>query len=321
MIHVLVGALPLLSGGLAGDPAVWVGGAGSAQLGYQKSGLAGTEVQAELDARVEQGPFYFRADLDFTLGLDGGAHPVMFPPEWLMIQYSPGAVRLRAGVVNPNIGLEDWDPWNNYLPTFSILFNGASPGRVLGGEVAYQVGNAEVFAFGGADMDFVASDVFIPELTPIAGLGVWAEGESLATWSGLALYPTESYYGAFAAVEYYPLDQLWVSLDGGLGLSAGEPFAGAQLVVNVMPEAVVAPVARVEGVYDPGGVALGGADAGVAKGTFSLGARLQALASLSVMAEGKLTLWGSGLVDPGVFIRVTGFRPEPPTYTALTPEE
>jgi hypothetical protein len=228
-----------------------------------------------------------------------------------MAQVAMGDARVRGGVLNPNMGLEDWDEWNNYLPTFSLMFDGASPGRVLGGEAAWALGDSgQAFAFGGADLDFAGRGT----MTPLGGGGAFYEADSWATWSGVAVYPADEYWGVFAAVDCYPLDALWLSIDGGAGTSAGEPYAGGQLVVNVLPEAMVAPVARGELIYDPGGAALGLPD-----GTASAGARVAPLEGLQVALEVK-AVFADGETTPGAYLSVQLFEPEPGPYTALEEE-
>jgi hypothetical protein len=43
----------------------------------------------------------------------------------------------RLGIVNPNLGVEDWDPWINYAPTYSNNFVYVGAGRFLGADVGF----------------------------------------------------------------------------------------------------------------------------------------------------------------------------------------
>lgn len=314
-MKMILGALLAMSG----DPTVWWGGGVSETAGAGQGGLIESTTQVEGDVRFEKDDLYLRADVDVTLDTLGGVTPTMYPPEWAMVQYAPGSLRLRLGVTSPNFNVEDWDAWNNYLPTFSVMFNGASPGRLLGGQVGWALDDAtEVFAYGGLDLDYCTladPECAFADAPPIAGLGIDVERDMFATWSGIALYPTEGYYGAWVGFEVYPLDQLWLTLDGGAGLSGGAPFAGGQLVVNLFPEAVVAPVLRAEAVFDPDDAALGFAESRIANRTLSVGARLQSLSWLRIMAEAKLNVY-HGDMEPGIYLMAAAFRPEPPSYTA-----
>lgn len=298
---------------MAGEASGWVGGAVGAVGGWQDG--AQTTLQAELDASFTTDLLYGRLDLDVWVDpLAPGLAQV--PPEYAYLQVGREGPRAMVGVVNPNMSFEYWDPWDNYLPTFSTFFNGATPGRILGADLGYTLENGtDFFVFGGHDLDwnigydgFQVSGMTDPALA--VGGGVASEQELWATWSGVAAYPTLDFYAAYVALELYPHDLVWVTLDGGAGLSAGAPFAGGQLMVSVMPEATVVPVVRGEYLFDPDGAALGGAEYGIPDGTASVGAHAWPLDWLNVQAEAKATFW-DGEVSPGVFVAVAAVRAEP----------
>lgn len=298
---------------LAGEVSGWVGGAVGAQAGWQ--GSAQTTLQAELDASFTTEMLYGRLDLDvwvdpFIPGMSQA------PPEAAYLQIGGDGPRAKIGVMSPNMSLESWDFWDNYLPTFSTNFNGATLGRIAGADLGTTLGNGvEVYVFGGDDLDWnMGYEGFKPNgyATPawVVGAGVDTEQDAFSTWSGVAAYPTESFYAAYLALEVYPHELVWVTLDSSAGLSAGAPFASGQLLVSVMPEATVVPVLRGEYLFDPDGEALGGAEAGLPDGAISLGAHAWPLDWLNVQAEAKASFF-DGEVSPGVFVSVAAVRAEP----------
>jgi hypothetical protein len=139
---------------------------------------------------------------------------------------------------------------------------------------------------------------------------VTSDNDAWSTYSGVMIYPTEGYYAAQLEGEIYPADALSVALDGGVGLFQGAPFAGGQLVVNILPDGMVTPVVRGEYMWDPDGAALGGAAYGVPDATASVGVRVAPLDVLRFELEGKATFIG-GTTVPGVFLGITLHRPEP----------
>lgn len=303
---------------MAADVDTWFGG-GVSLGAYATPDAAGTFAsttvsQAEADARFATGVVYGRLDLDVHMDPASPAWDGQVPLEWAMLQVSPGTWFVRAGVTNPNIGLEDWDDWVNYLPTTSVLFDGASPGRLGGGEVGWTFSDGgQAFVFGGWDMDWAA---------PSFGGGYASEQDAWSTWSGLVAQPTLDFgtgtpglYGFFGALEIYPADALWLTLDGGGGVMGGSPFAGAQLIANVLPEAVVQPVARVEGVFDPDDMM------GAPVATASVGARVQPLDWLRVAVEGKYSVDPATENGLGAFLTLDVWRPEPPPYAAVEEDE
>jgi hypothetical protein len=300
---------------------VWLGGAVSAGVEVNDD-VVTVPLQAEGDVRAEWDHVYVRLDADVHLQPVDNQEVITQPytVEWAMVQIGAGEdpYRLRLGITNPNVMLEDWDAWNNYLPTFSLMFNAASPGRLLGGEVVlHRPDGTEIFAWGGLDLDFygyppVSSDTVV---VPTIGAGVSTEQDTFGTWTGVAWWPSDAFGGLFGCLELYHLDPVWFTIDGSVGVSGDAPFAGGSFLVNVLPEAIVSGVARFEGVIDPGDEALGGAFDGVLDGTASLGTRIQPLPELLFQLEVK-ALVDSGEVSPGVAALVTLYRPEPPTYTA-----
>jgi hypothetical protein len=299
---------------LAADIDTWFGGATSIVAGVTSDGDGGvtnTSVgQPELDARAAWGPLYARVDLDLHYDFATGEVTTPHSPEWALLQLSHEAMSIRGGVINPEIGVQTWDEWSNYFPTFATMFTYAQPGRILGGEPTYTLENGlQLFAFGGYDLDL--EDY-------VGGAGVTTENDLWATWSALYAYPKGEYYGGFGAFELYPREDLWLTLDGGAGLMASSFFAGAQVIATYMPEAIVSPSVRVEGLLDPDD-ALGGEAEGVPTVSASLGARVNHEWA-HFMVEGKASRVGDNL-QPGVFFLVAIARPEPDDYSATYEEE
>lgn len=295
-------------------PRIWLGGQTGALMGWQAGDRGGAvgQVGAELDLRVGWKKAMFRLDLDLNLDPFTGESVYNPLPEWAMLQVGNERARGRFGIFSPNIGLEDWDRWNNYLPTWSLNNTFATPGRFLGAEVAGTLGDFELFGSIGADLDYADLPTFA------VALGISGERDTWATWSGIVAYPTDGFFGAYLAFDFYPLDQLWLSYDGGVGLSGTAPWWTNQVVVNILPEAVVQPVVRGEYIFDPGGEALGGAEEGVAMGAVSVGLRSQPLEMMSIMVEAKGVFWEDSF-SPGVHVSLDFLRPEPGMYEAPDP--
>ncbi|MBI4703881.1 MAG: hypothetical protein HY744_22450 [Deltaproteobacteria bacterium] len=327
----------------------WLGGAASVlggaahehpvtgALGCRELELPGLGGQAELDVRLAWKWLYARFDLDLrpfypaaedaedavlASGRFGFAAP--FGPEWAMLQLGRDSLRARLGVTNPAMGLEDWDEWNNYFPTRSIMFEPARPGRLLGAEPSYGFESGPtLFAFGGYDLDFE---------DPMVGAGITTEQDAWATWSGVAFYPTVGFYSdawygtAVVAFEIYPFAELSIALDGQAGLLGPEacgaescaPFVGGQLVLSALPEAVARPVVRIEALLDPDET-LGGAEAGVPTISASAGLKLVPAEWLSIALEGKTARVGDAMA-PALFGAISVFRPEPPPDATRAPE-
>jgi hypothetical protein len=310
--------------GLAQDGLeTWVGGGVSGGVQYfDSTGLTltdATTTQAEVDGMVGWGWGHARVDLDlhFDPNLPTASEAVTaYPgpwPEWAMVQLGREKYHARLGIFNPNMGLEDWDPWINYAPTYSTNFVYAGAGRFLGGELSLTTdGAVDVFAFGGYDVDWEAVG---------GGVGVATAQDAFGTWSGLFVYPEFTvcpsgdsclYLGAALAFEVYPADALWIDLDTVTGLRDGSFFTSEQLIVNIVPEAVVAPFVRAELAIDPDGV-LGAPDA-----TAGAGVRSDALDWLRIAAEGK-ALFYDGATDWGGALVLSVHRPEPLPYSYTDP--
>jgi hypothetical protein len=314
---------PWLAAAAARAADVWLGGALSP--GVEANGdVVTVPMQAEGDVRAEWDHVYVRLDADVHLQPVDNQEVVEqpYPVEWAMVQIGAGEdpYRLRLGLTNPNVMIEDRDAWNNALPTFSLMFDAASPGRLLGGEaVLHRPDGTEIFAWGGLDLDFygyppVSNDTVV---VPTIGAGVSTEQDAFGTATGVAWWPSDAFGGLFGCLELYPLDPVWFTFDGSVGLSGDAPFAGGAFLVQVFPDAFASGVVRVEGVIDPDDAALGGAFDGVLDGTASVGTRVRPVPALLFQLELKALVQG-GEISPGVAALATLHRPEPPTYTAET---
>jgi hypothetical protein len=318
-------AILLFASGAAAAADSWLGGAVSVG-GESMAGVEALPLQAELDVRAEGDHLALRLDLDVHLQPVDNQEVIAepYPIEWGMLQVGAGddPIRMRLGITNPHVMIEDTDAWNNALPTFSLMFDAASPGRLLGGEfVLHRPDGTELFAWGGADLDFVGYPPIEGDtiLVPTFGLGVVTLQEVFGTRAGIASWPAgerdtvgDAMHGLFAGVALYPLDPVWIALDGGLGIRGSHPFAGGALIVEAFPESRIAGVARAEGVMDPDDAALGGAGDGVLDGTLGAGARVRPVPAVLLQLELK-ALFESGEVRPGGAVLVTLHRPEPDT--------
>ncbi len=310
-------ALDTFVGGAASG-GVTVGGDGSGGIG-----VAPTIAQAEIDGRLATPDVYVRVDLDVhvdpaNLG-DGLAAPV--PPEWAMVQFGRQQYHVRLGVTNPNIGLQQWDEWQNYLPSYSIMW-GAQPSQILGVEPGIDFDSGlSVFAYGGYDLGWGG-------LSVVPGTGLMTNSRGLTAGAGFSLssdgyyaalsaaaYPIAGfdYYAAFGTFELYPMDQLTLSLDGGAGLMGGAPFAGAQLQVIGLPGTIVSPVARFELAHGGG---LEGELGALPTATASLGAKVAPCEFATLQVEGKGSFYATGGPQLMAEVLVSVFRPEPTVYSA-----
>lgn len=311
---------------LAADLETFVGGAVSAGVSATAetgvSSADGLTTQVEVDGAVGWGWGHARVDLDLhvdpnTLGNDGAtfyAYPSLWP-EWAMVQLGRKQ-HVRLGVLNPNIGLEDWDPWINYAPTYSSNFVFVGSGRFLGADAGISLDDGtDLFVFGGYDVDW---------FSPGGGVGAASAQDAFATWSGVVVYPTfagggcpggdETCFNAFAqlAVELYPADPLWIAVEAYPGIKGGSFYTTTQLVANIVPEAAVNPFVRGELILDPDGVT------GSPGHTASVGARTDVPEWLRASLEARVALAGD-VVDPGVFLTVAVHRPEPSPYSFTDP--
>ncbi len=296
--------LLLLPAAFAADLDFWYGGALSSVSGYQGSPYM--MIQAEGDIRLAYGALFAAVDLDyhfdpFLTDSQGNLVPIAetYPPEAAYLQLGRKTWFVRGGIQSPAIGLEGWDEWNNYLPTFSLMFNGAYMGRMLGASAGrYLADGTELSVFGGVDLDWSYT-----EYTPVTGASIATEQDAFSTWSGVVAYPTEDYYMGVLALELYPADFLSVAIDGGGGMAESSPFAGGELVVALLPEFVVHPAVRGEYVWDPDGYL------GVPMASASVGAKVDCASWMQVGVEGKMS-FGAGDPVPGGYAQVTFFRPE-----------
>lgn len=292
-----------------GDVDTWVGGAVSTGVDITADGPRAGITEAEVDVTADTDNVTGRLDLDIHLDpnqscKDPGVPCIATPyaPEWAMVQFGKTKGYVRVGVTNPAVGLEDWDPWVNYLPTTSILFGAASPGRNLGVEVGMlHPSGADTFVWIGRDLDWGEY---------MTGAGVAYEGDNFGTWSGVAIYPFASMYGAFLSGEWYASDALTLSVDGGFGTIAGDPYGGVQLFAVIAPADAFAFTGRLEGTVDPNGAFNDPTDPSAPhypKSTASLGVRVTPATWVRFDIEGK-ALFDQGSVSPRLHAQLTFMR-------------
>lgn len=287
--------------------------------------------QAEVDGMVGWGWGHARVDLDLHLYLEGigveGADVVPYPsqvpgtevpiPEWLMVQLGREQ-HARLGIVNPNLGVEDWDPWINYAPTYSNNFVYIGAGRFLGADVGISTESGhDLFAFGGFDVDWQSWG---------GGVGVATLQDAYSTWSGIVLYPEfdgllggcpdgdATCFNVFAqiAFEFYPATPLWIAIEAYPGIKGSSFYTSTQLVANIVPEAPVNPFVRAEVLFDPDEVTY------AAGHSVSVGARTDLPEFLRVMVEGKANFLPN-VTDWGIAVTLAVHRPEPNAYSFTDP--
>lgn len=295
--------LLLVGAALAAD--VWIGGGASAGVAYEGGAIApmatSTVSQVELDATLDADRLSAAAEIDVHIDPAAPAWDDQIPVEALWVQYTGENGYFKAGISTPDIGLEGWDDWENYLPSLSATFDGAAVGRVLGVELGKPLDEGgQVFVFGGADLDW--SSPYEGAWEPTGGIGYSSEQEAWATWSGVYMRPGLEQYGLLAAIEIYPHEKVWVSVDGTASLLDTAPFVSGQLVVNILPDTLVTPVVRVEGIYDPKDAVGAGYDMSA-----SVGARVQPVDWARVNLEGKAYV-GGGTVSPAAYLTLDVFR-------------
>ena len=225
--------------------------AGHVGTGLQYDGAVGAFgtvlSQAEFDFRGGTGDWFFRVDLDyhfdayyFESGLNDGynlAPHYPLPPEWAVVQWKPSSIYLRAGVTNPDMGIQEWDERDNYLPTYTSGW-GMQNAQNLGGEVGWEFGDGtDLFAWGGWDMAWQVGAF---------GLGVQTELDFFGTWTGAFYMPALQYFGVWTANEIYPATALWLTLELNGGLVGSTPFFGGQVMANLFPDAVIGGAVRGE---------------------------------------------------------------------------
>jgi hypothetical protein len=324
----------LLSVAYGQELETWVGGGVSGGItAFTESGFDSADpltTQAEVDGMVGWGWGHVRADLDLhfylpALGDEGGdviAYPSIVSgtdvpmPEWLMVQIGREQ-HARLGIVNPNLGVEDWDPWINYAPSFSQNFVYVGAGRFAGADIGISTDNGyDYFAFGGWDLDWASWG---------GGAGVATLQDAYSTWSGIVLYPEfagggcpdgeGTCFNAFAqiALELYPAEPLWIALEAYPGVKGGSFYTSTQLVANILPEAVVNPYVRGEVLIDPDEVT------GAPGHSVSVGGRSDLLEFIRVMVEAKAVFVPDADADLGVVVTLAVHRPEPNAYSFTDP--
>lgn len=306
MLVLLLTSLPAL----AEDGLIWAGVAGDSGLRVGPDGPSALVSQVEFDFRAAKGPLFFRLDLDAHVDPNDPFYTYPIPPEEAFLQIGRGAFRVRAGVSNPNIGLSEWDSWDNYLPTHPLNFE-LMCGQVLGADVGTTVGAWEFAAFGGQDLAWG---------TPVVGAYAATEGAVASTWSGINVWPGMGYYAVLPAVEFYPADWLWLDVDGIAALADGSPFAGGQLVANLFPESQPNPVLRVQKLIDPDDVTrseLLGLDLPDTSMSFAL--NLDPTDYLRLSGEGRVE-WRDG-AQTGMGILYVAFHPPEPEDDFATIED
>ena len=248
----------------AADVDTWVGGHATtgAQI-VQDAGASTILSQVELDARASTGSLFFRLDLDFhvdpwSFRPDGNTGFILaphypLPPEYALVQVGQ-KFHLRAGVTNPDFGIQEWDERLNYLATTSEGWKVAN-GQNLGIEPGISFDNGvNIFAFGGYDLAW---------LTPGGGAGIQTEQDAFGTWSGFVILPAMRYGLLLTANEVYPTDWLWFSGEIDAGFIDGTAFGGGQLIAQVFPEGAVGGALRLDRQWMPeaAGEALGDVNA------------------------------------------------------------
>lgn len=204
--------------------------------------------QAEADLRVASGDWFFRVDLDYhfdPVSLTGDnegytlAPHYPLPPEYALVQYGK-KFHIRAGVTNPDFGMQEWDEANNYLPTYTGAWSFAN-GQNLGIEpgITFDDGT-DLFAWGGYDLAW---------FSPQVGLGVQTEQDLFGLWSGAFYMPALGYAGLISAQELYLTDWLWLSSEIDLGAAGGGILAGGELSAVVLPDGVAGGAVRFEELY------------------------------------------------------------------------
>jgi hypothetical protein len=220
----------------------------------------------------------------------------------------------RLGIINPNLGVEDWDPWINYAPSYSNNFVYVGAGRFLGADVGISTDNGyDYFAFGGFDLDWQSWG---------GGVGVATLQDAYSTWSGIVIYPEfgvcpdgDTCFNAFAqlALELYPASALWLAIEAYPGIKDGSFYTSTQLVANIIPESIVNPYVRGEVLIDPDNVTFAPGH------SVSIGGRSDLLDFIRIMVEGKAVFVPNGDADLGVVVTLAVHRPEPNAYSFTDP--
>jgi hypothetical protein len=239
----------------AGDVETWAGGlAITGVQEVQGEGFGTILSQVEFDFRAASGPVFFRLDLDYHFdpyffGVEGQDYQLAphypLPPEYGLVQLGT-KYHLRAGVTNPDMGMQEWDENLNYFASYSsawALSNGQNLGLEPG--ITFDDGT-NLFVFGGYDMGW---------LTPAFGGGFQTEQDLWGTWSGVAVFPhyvfddagdATPYVFAVTADELYPADAVWLSLELDLGVANGGTAGGGQFMASLFPDGMVGGAIRID---------------------------------------------------------------------------
>ncbi len=232
--------LCLASWASAEEPSSWVGAGVTSGVTADSEGvLAYPSSQLELNARLDADSWSVRLDLDVHFDPaapgEGPAYPL--PPEVAQLQIGQDRFRVRGGVNNPNVGIQEWDERDNYLPGFSQGWElqigqniGVEPGIVL-------EDGTEFFSYVGHDLAWGVL---------AAGAGVATEQDTFGTWSGVHVLPDLRYAALFSANEVYPADQLWLTFEVDAGVVGSDLFFGGQVVANLWPESTWGAAVRLD---------------------------------------------------------------------------
>lgn len=213
------------------------GGVTTGLQGEQGFGYGTILSQVEFDAWFHNDLFEFRLDLDFHVDpiyfVDGANedftlsphYPI--PPEYAQLQIGRQKYRLRLGVTNPNIGLQEWDERDNYLVTYSGGWD-FQPGQNLGVEpgVMFDDGT-EIFAWAGYDLSW---------FTPSGGVGFATDQDDFSTWTGVDYMPDLRYLQLVSANSVYPTDWLALVFEVNAGLVETDPVGGGEITAAFLSE-------------------------------------------------------------------------------------
>jgi hypothetical protein len=296
----------------ADDDMFWVGGGIAVRPHYMLDTFSlGGEVEADLLAK--KGIVGFRLDLDLNatvlpdLAITTVAPDIvpinMVRPEWAMVEVEGESWVARGGIVNAGFGLEDWDDRALYLPTHGEYY-AYSPGRMLGSEFGWTFGDdgPTLTVGGGLDLDWEA---------PTVEANVNIEGDSFATWSGIAAYPTEGMYAAVIGAEVYPAELVTIALGGMAGVVGTNSYATGSLYGVFLPEAIVNPTVRIDASFDPDHAfdpGVGGV--GLSPWAVSAGGAIVPTDWMKVLVEAKV-MGTEGDPAPGVYAALCFFTPDP----------
>jgi hypothetical protein len=301
---------------LAEEEVRWWGG-GASVLGGFRDGAPTATVQTEVDGRIHLGGFQVRADVDVHLNpLDPtytGLVTTPFSPEALSAGYHGDLGSVDVGVINPSIGIEEWDEWLNALPSHTGSFDAVQPGRIAGIMPGLSTGEGAALCLHiGQDLDW---DAFT------FGTSFASEQDAYSTYDGAWYYPDRPAVdgtlhaqtgGGLVSFQMYLTEKLTMDVSGHGGLwviprGFGEdtqvsPYAGSWFGLTYAM-GKVSPVLRTEGEWDPDAVT------GIPYATAHLGVRIDAMDSLVVHLEGTGAIKDKGFA-PGGYAAVSLYRPE-----------